>query len=232
MIKYQEYESAHLFFSQFLNQNKKESCITYFEKIEKVEKEKINNASYFSSLLKITSKLASNAFLNGKVLAAAIYHLSINDIEGAILKLIRGDELEFAFILSKFFESKSNFYLVKKIILMSIGSRLFNSNNLELEEKENLRKNEWTLLFKKLIQKIPMKNNEEKLSLLGLIESIHRENISEEDQFKKLAEYEKFANEQKKAGESRNCILYYNLARNYEQCFIYANQYAKGNLYA
>lgn len=53
-------------------------------------------------MLKVVSNAnADRYFLLGQPVLAACCHLAINDIEGAIQKLVRGNEIELAAVLAK-----------------------------------------------------------------------------------------------------------------------------------
>lgn len=189
----------------------------------------MNGTANLSSLLKITSKLASRSLFNGKVLTSAIYHLSINDIESSIMKLIRGDEMEFAYILSEFYENEFRSYLFKKILITTLGRKWFKPETAETEKNDNSK--ERIRFLKKFLLHFKTKNNEERIGLLGLIEieDSEVENIYLENSMKKFSEYKKIGDEGKIAGNIKKSIFYYNLARNYEDCFLFAAEYAKSN---
>lgn len=189
---------------------------------------KINDKKNLYSLLKITSKLASKSFFNGKVLISSIYHLSINDIEGSIMKLIRGDEIEFAFILAEFFESDIKSYLFKKVLITTMGKKWFKAETEEPEKNEKSKEQRIRFL-KKLILSFKTKNNEDKIGVLGFVDVEDREveNIYIENGMKKCFEYKKMGDDEKIAGEIRKSIFHYNLARNFEDCFLLAADFAK-----
>lgn len=157
-------------------------------------------------LKEITETLADNHLKLGKGVLASALLLSIKDIEGAAMKLLRSNDIHYAFILTQLFEISCHDEIIFKIA----------ENSSFLEE---------TTCAKQVLEKIK-KNKEKKLILLGNF-GLTLKDIS--PGLKKLEDYRALAKESLSRFNTVGAVFNYIIAKSPEDSFQVAIDFSKSN---
>lgn len=172
-----------------------------------IKDQKNENSLVSQNLLKeITEQLADVHLRQGKGVHSSTLHLSIKDIEGCAIKLIRTNELCYAYVLSQLFQLSCHDIIIKKMAEKAIFVNDFQLGRIFLEKmKKNLDQ-----------KSILMRNLGSRLSEMPL-------------GIKKLEEYANLGKSMLDKFDFLGAVVNNILAKNYHTSFEIAVDYAKSN---